>query len=320
MRCAAVALAIGTFLAAQLAAAADAGSRARVIESVLRELRERYVFPDVAIAMDGAIRDRWHNKEYDRLASDEEFAAKLTADLQAVSRDKHLRVRASNNPGRTRAAPPRSENYGFARVECLAGNVGYIDLREFAGGRAAAEKAHAAMAALADTDALIIDLRQNGGGSPEMIILLCSYLLGGEPVLLNSFIGRDGQVVSESWTLKDLPGARYTGKEVYVLTSRYTFSAAEEFAYDLANLKRATLIGEITGGGANPVDRFRINDDFEMTIPTARAFNPITQTNWEGVGVKPEIEVPAEAALDRAHALALEKLAQRGKPPRHVQG
>ena len=314
-----LALAIGGgFLAAGPGAAADAttGARARsaVIETVLRELRDRYVFPDVALAMDAAIRERLRKSEYNAVVDAAEFAEKLTADLQAVSRDKHLRVRRSAVGGRSAAVPRRSDNHGFARVEQMAGNVGYIDLRAFAAGREAAKKANETMAALADTDALVIDLRQNGGGSPEMIILLCSYLLRSEPVLLNSFIGRDGQLVSESWTLKNVPGPRYTDKDVYVLTSGYTFSAAEEFAYDLANLKRATLIGEVTGGGANPVDRFQIDDEFEVTIPTARALNPITKTNWEGTGVKPDIEVPAAEALHTAHTLALEKLAHRGKP------
>ena len=166
---------------------------------------------------------------------------------------------------------------------------------------------------VADADALIIDLRKNGGGSAGMVALLVSYLLEPEPILVNTFVGRDGTVTDETWTTKDLPGRRFT-KEVYVLTSAYTFSAAEEFAYDLKNLKRATLVGETTGGGANPIDMFRINDRFEVSIPVARAVNPISKTNWEGVGVAPDVSVAAADALETAHRAALAKQQNHAQP------
>lgn len=311
----------------------DARARAEVIERVLGELDRAYVFPEVAARMREAVRERVDNGEYDSLDDVGAFAEKLTADLQVVSRDKHLRVRVAG-AGRSmrmmrRAALPidaDEENGGFARVEQLSGNIGYIDLRMFAPAHVAGTHAADAMNRLASSDALIIDLRKNGGGSADMVALLVSYLLEPERILVNTFVGRDGSVQDETWTTPDLPGRRFTGKDVYVLTSGDTFSAAEEFAYDLKNLKRATLVGETTGGGANPVEIVRINDRFEVSVPIARALNPITQTNWEGTGVKPDIEVLAAAALETAHALAVEKLAQRGKPvespkpPARIQG
>ena len=291
----------------------DGATRSEVIDRVLNGLDRSYVFPEVARQMREAVSDRVSNGEYEAINDAQEFADKLTADLQAVCRDKHLRVRLSVDGGGAtlmrRGAMNRADsegNGGFAIVEIMPGNVGYIDLRGFLSPHAAAEHAANAMNKVADADSLIIDLRKNGGGSAEMVALLVSYLLESERILVNTFVGRDGTVTDETWTTEDLPGRRFT-KDVYVLTSAYTFSAAEEFAYDLKNLKRATLVGETTGGGANPIDMFRINDRFEVSIPVARAVNPISKTNWEGVGVAPDVSVPAADALETAHRAALAK-------------
>src|SRR5262249_6744024 len=149
-------------------------------------------------------------------------------------------------------------------------------------------------------DAIVFDLRQNGGGSPEMIRFLTSYLFEA-PTHLNDMVDREGKTVEEWWTTKDVPGRRpKTDVPVYVLTSQRTFSGAEEFSYNLKNLKRATLVGETTGGGAHPVRGEQLNDRFAIRIPFMRACNPITKTNWEGTGVEPDVKVPAAEALDKA--------------------
>lgn len=308
-----VLLCIGSARISEAGAEIDARTRTEVIDRVLDGLDRSYVFPEVAGQMREAVRGRIRNGEYETINGAQEFADKLTADLQAVSRDKHLRVRLTGGNGgpavmRRGAMHPAggAGDGGFAKVELMAGNVGYIDLRGFLPPHAAAEPAANAMNKVAEADALIIDLRKNGGGSADMVALLVSYLLESERVLVNTFVGRDGAVTNETWTTEDLPGRRFA-KNVYVLTSAYTFSAAEEFAYDLQNLKRATLIGETTGGGANPIEMFRINDRFEVSIPVARAVNPISKTNWEGVGVVPDVSVPAADALETAHRVALEK-------------
>ncbi|MBA2269271.1 MAG: S41 family peptidase [Chthoniobacterales bacterium] len=306
----------------------DEATRTQVLEQSLKHVRERYVFPDIGDAMEKALRVRIANKEYDGIESAAALAAKLTADLQAVSRDKHLRVKLVD-PAAARARLPQDDaarreaaavesrrgNHGFRRVERLAGNIGYIDLRAFSPARWAAEKAAAAMNLVADTEALIIDLRENGGGDPEMVALMVSYLLEGEPVHLNDFVDREGKVVSDFWTSKGLPGKLFVGKDVYVLTSGTTFSAAEGFAYDLTNLKRATLVGETTGGGANPVTMLDVGERFRIALPIGRARSPITQTNWEGAGVKPDISVPAKLALHTAHLAALTKLTEKNDSP-----
>ncbi len=201
--------------------------------------------------------------------------------------------------------PRPKENYGFAKVEVLPGNVGYIKLDMFEGSPAARPTAAAAMAFVANTDALIFDVTENGGGAANMIAFLCGYLFDTR-VHLNTFENRGMGMASDSYSDESVPGERYgQDKPVYVLTSGYTFSAAEEFTYDLKHLKRATIVGETTGGGAHPVTFMTLNKYFILKIPSGRAVNPVTKTNWEGVGVIPHVEVPADQAKERARQLAL---------------
>ena len=299
----------------------DAATRTQVIDTVLKRLNDSYVFPEVSKKMEQSIRDRVAKKEYDQITSAKEFAMTLTKDLQAVSNDKHLRVRYSNRPipergpRREPTAEEREErkrelswmNHGFGKVERLAGNIGYIEFRGFMDEELGADTVAAAMNFVNGTDALIIDLRANGGGNPAMVALICSYLFGPEPVHLNDLYWREGNRTDEFWTRKEVAGKRYLNKDVYVLTSKRTFSGAEEFSYNLKNLKRATIIGETTGGGAHPGGSFRISEHFGMFVPTGRAISPITKTNWEGTGVTPDIAVPADQALTVARITALKK-------------
>lgn len=299
----------------------DAVTRTQIIESISKRLNEAYVFPEVARKMDASLRDRAAKKEYDQITSSRTFAETLTKDLQAVSKDKHLRVRYSHEPlpvrqpRREPSAEEREEqrremswmNHGFNKVERLPGNIGYIEFRGFFDPELGAATLAAAMNFVSTTDALIIDLRKNGGGSPEMVALVCSYLFGADPVHLNDLYWREGDRTDEFWTRKEVAGKRYLNKDVYVLTSKRTFSGAEEFTYNLKNLKRATIIGETTGGGAHPGGGFRINEHFNMFVPTGRAISPITKTNWEGTGVKPDIEVPADQALLVGRLTAMKK-------------
>ena len=299
----------------------DAATRTQVIDTILKRLSESYVFPDVAKKMEESIRERVAKKEYDQITSAKQFATTLTNDLQAISHDKHLRVRYSNQaipergPQREPTAEEREErkrdltwmNHGFSKVERLRGNIGYLEFLNFMDEELGAETVAAAMNFVNGTDALIIDMRNNGGGNPAMVALVCSYLFGPEPVHLNDLYWREGNRTDEFWTRKELSGKRYLNKDVYVLTSKRTFSGAEEFTYNLKNLKRATIIGEPTGGGAHPGGGFRISEHFGMFIPTGRAISPITKTNWEGTGVTPDISVPADQALLVARIMALKK-------------
>jgi len=299
----------------------DAATRTQVIDGILKRLNDSYVFPEVAKKMEQSIQERVSKKEYDQITSAKEFATKLTNDLQEVSHDKHLRVRYSNKPIPERG--PRREptaaereqekrdltwmNHGFSKVERLRGNIGYLEFFNFMDAELGADTVAAAMNFINGTQALIIDMRNNGGGNPEMVALVCSYLFGPEPVHLNDLYWREGNRTDEFWTKKELAGKRYLNKDVYVLTSKRTFSGAEEFTYNLKNLKRAIIVGETTGGGAHPGGGFRLNEHFGMFVPTGRAINPITKTNWEGTGVTPDVAVPADQALLTARIMALKK-------------
>ena len=299
----------------------DAAARSAVIDGALQALNDNYVFPEVAKKMDRSIQERQQRKEYDSIASARQFARMLTDNLQDVSHDKHLRVVYSAEPvppDRHESEPTPEEierqrafgarvNFGFEKVERLIGNVGYLDLRGFHPPVFMGDTAAAAMNFLANSEAVIIDLRQNGGGDPAAVALISSYLFRPEPVHLNDLYWRPGNETHQWWTLPYVPGKRLAGKDVYVLTSRRTFSAAEEFTYNLKNLKRATIVGETTGGGAHPGGPRRINDHFFVNVPSGRAINPVSKTNWEGTGVEPDVKVAAEQALKTAHLMALEK-------------
>ena len=167
---------------------------------------------------------------------------------------------------------------------------------------------------LAYCDAIIVDLRQNGGGDPAQIQLICSYFFP-EPAHLNDIYFRAGDRTENFWTLPYVPGPKPVNADLYILTSARTFSGAEEFTYNMKNLKRATVIGETTGGGAHPTQPMIVQKDFILRVPYARAINPVSKTNWEGTGVVPDIAVPAAQAFDKAYALAVEKLAAKASDP-----
>ena len=300
----------------------DSATQKRVIDELTKDITENYVFPDLAKRMSKDINDRFKKGEYETITGAIKFAQTLTENLQAISKDKHLRVTYSERPMPERKAKsePSAEeknryeafmkrtNFGFEKIERMQGNVGYIELRGFTDPEMGAKTVEASMNFLANTDALIFDLRRNGGGSPEMVALISSYLFGKEKVHLNDLYWRKGDVTNEFWTSPEKANVKFEGKEIYILTSKRTFSAAEEFSYNLRNLNRATIVGETTGGGAHPGGTFRLDEHFGAFISTGRAISPITETNWEGVGVKPHVTVKQEHALKTAYGLALEKL------------
>ena len=295
--------------------------RQAVIASVIEEMNRTYVFPDAAKKVETALREQQTIKALNDAADGPALAKRLTESLRGATHDKHIVViyREGQVPVRPQSdddtpTPEQIaewrkegefENFGVERVERLPGNIGYIDLREFAPAALAGPTLAAAMTLLAYTDTLIVDLRRNGGGDPETVALACSYLFDHR-THLNSLYWRKGNRTEQFWTHEFVQGPRYgQRKPVYVLTSSDTFSAAEEFSYNLRTQKRATLVGEATGGGANPGDVRRLSEHFEMFVPNGRAINPITGTNWEGTGVEPHVKVAADKALDMAQTLAL---------------
>jgi hypothetical protein len=299
----------------------DAAHRARVIEAAIAKLDSFYVFPDVAATMATTVRDKNKSGAYDAIGNGLSFALQLMEDFQSVSKDKHLRVNfsASRIPDRRPNIAPDSAmreryrqdmlriNCGFEKTETLANNVGYLKFNFFADPEVCGDVATKEMEKLADVSALIIDLRENGGGSPAMVAHVTSYLFSTR-VHLNNLWERRGDKTTEYWTRPELPGRKVRDEvPVFVLTANRTFSGAEEFSYNLKSLKRATIVGETTGGGAHPVSGHKIDDHFTIGVPFARAINPYTKTNWEGTGVEPDVKVPAADALTTALRLISEK-------------
>jgi len=294
------------------------GERAVVIDAVLSKLAVLYVDPEVARNMGVAIRAHQEARRYDGVTNGEEFARVLTGDLQSVSGDKHLVVefaatRSGETEGEVPPEPPAvsrprdSRGCSVVNVATLDGNVGYAKLNEFRSPSVCAEPAAAVLRLVADCDALIFDLQDNLGGDPTMVAFMLSYLFS-KPTHLTDIYERRTNVTYESWTKPFVPGPRFLDRPVFVLISRRTFSAAEEFAYDLQMLGRAAVVGEASGGGAHPAESFPVNGRFSVVVPVGRYINPVSRTNWEGRGVIPDIRVPERVAVQAAYREALRQL------------
>ena len=299
-----------------------------IVDAVCENLEREYIFPDITEQYVRLLRKNLESGIYDNIEDPSEFGQAVTGDLESIHRDRHLSVRF--DPEWVRGERGRKEldqeaierrewqnltrNYGFREIEILDGNIGYLRLDSFSYDENAYAVAIGAMSVLANADALVIDLRSNGGGSPEMVQFLCSYLLENPRKHLNSFTYREEAKLTQYWTYTYLPGRRLVEADLWLLTSENTFSAAEEFAYNLKNLERAVIIGETTGGGAHDNKFIVLTDRFMMSLPFARALNPVTQANWEEVGVEPDVNVHQDLALKTALAMASRQLAERENP------
>jgi len=290
-----------------------------LLESLVTNISAQYVMENQLSDIVKSLKETEKSAGFSKVSSPAEIAQVLTSVLR--QHDKHFAVRWTD-PDATKVvsvyedwfAKLDRKNSGFQRVEVLEGNIGYIDFWGFdTVNERSKKRAEVVMAMIADTDAIIFDLRKNGGGSADMVRLLSSYLFE-QPVHLNSIYWKSSDTTSEFWTFAKVNGKAQPKVPVYVLTSLDTFSAAEEFAYNLKALKRAVVVGEVTKGGANPWKFFDLEQGFQVAIPIAKAFNPITKTNWEGVGVQPDIKVSKDKAFDTAYELALKNLKQKPVP------
>lgn len=292
----------------------------QAVDTISRLLKENYVFEDIGITCGKHLSERLQEGAFKGMTDAAELARAFTQELQDISHDKHMRVRPAAGRGGNDGDRPdplldelrmrqsmAARNFGVARAEVLDGNIGVLDIRFFPPAPLAQPTAAAAMKVLENVDALIIDLRNNSGGNPDLIQFYCSHFFD-KKTHLNSLYWRKGNRTDEFWTLDTIEGKKRPDVPIFVLTSRRTFSGGEEFAYNLKTRKRAALIGETTGGGANPGGMFPVNGSLGIFIPTGRAMNPVTGTNWEGVGVMPDVPLPAaeafEAALGKAREAA----------------
>jgi C-terminal processing protease CtpA/Prc len=279
---------------------------------------EHYVFPETGREVADRLAKRSADGRYDELRLPDQLAERVTIDLQVGNEDKHLRLKFHPD-GPPDETDPIAEDLhwrrqaerdggGIARVERLDGNIGLLEIRPllYAPDHAGAAVT-AAMTLLASTDALLIDLRRCVGGSPDQVAFVCSHLVEpGEPVHLQDLVVPAEGTRRQFWTTPYVPGPRFGGtKPIWVLTSSATFSGGEELAYDLQQLGRAVIVGERTKGGAHPRQGFKVHEQLEATVPVARSENPISGTNWEGTGVAPDLDVPADQAFEVAYQRAL---------------
>ncbi|MCW3839197.1 S41 family peptidase [Micromonospora yasonensis] len=288
-----------------------------IVERSAKLVAEHYVFPDQAERIAAHLGDRLRAGRYADVADPATLGALVTEDLQSVNRDLHLRLKHHAEPLADVDDDPADAQFarlaettmgGVARVQRLAGNVGLLAIAPaLFPPQLSGDAVTAALRLLGTTDALLLDLRGNHGGSPDMVALICGWFFA-EPVHLHTMYDRAG-TGRQYWSAAHLPVPRYDpNKPVYVLTSGKTFSGGEELAYDLQQLGRATVVGEGTGGGAHPRVGFRAHPHLELTVPVARPVHAASGTNWEGCGVAPDVEVPAEGARDVAYKMALEAL------------
>ncbi len=303
------------------------------IHEMIHQMNDLYIDMDAAKKIESKMEDWIKADECASINDPVKFAMRVNEILKEQVTDAHLRFRYSEQklPERRSAREPSKDelkryqdetrfvNANFERIERLRGNVGYIKFNGFAPPQDMARPVVAAMEFLANADAMIIDLRTNGGGDPEGVKLFCSHFFGAKPVLLNTieFRNKDKITKTEFWTLAKVDGPRFPDLPVYVLTSKRTGSGAEECAYNFQQLKRGTIIGEPTWGGANPGGMVRLGDHFACFIPSGRAVNPYSHTNWEGVGVQPDVKADPATSLKLTHTAAIRYLIDHASDPEH---
>lgn len=290
--------------------------KAAVVLSIAKNLEANYVNLDTAEKMSHYIEQELRHGAYDTITSPKVFAARLTSDLLSVYHDGHLSVAYNpdfaSSTGQVDTAAEhkrfrnfqKTHNFGFDKAEMLPGGIGYLKIGGFfptdQEGKAIAL---AAFRFVSNAQSLIIDLRENHGGDPSMVSYMCGFLFAGK-VHLNDLYKRSDRSLQTFWATPNTELTALQTVPVYILTSKQTFSAGEEFSYDLKTQKRATIVGEATGGGAHPVQSFPAANGFVINIPFAKAINPVTKSDWEGTGVQPDIAAPADQALDVALKLA----------------
>lgn len=298
----------------------DAGKKQRIVETVVGTMQEYYIHPDKAAEMAELLRTNLSQGVYDDFEHRDPFIRRLTKDLRSVTNDLHLGVwpiewsltldEISEEAKRKEAIKMRYNNYGVPTARRLQGNIGYLEILDFEGPEEASAAIVAAMNFLAGSDAMIIDLRRCGGGEGYSGRLLLSYLFE-EPTFYASIYTRYKDVTEQAWTMPYVPGPRMTDIPVYILQSRRTASAAESMSYSLQSLERATIVGEKSRGAANPVDELNFPElSICVAVSISEVTSPVTGFGWEGVGITPDIDVPAEMALPAACRDAIEKLIQ----------
>lgn len=291
------------------------------VQSVARVIQQEYFDTSVADTVATSLTTASAHERYGKASSPQMLAQMLNGDLYAVTHDKHLAVTVKRSPstaptsgGTVSAQRNQPTNAGFRRVEILAGNIGYLDLTMFLRPAEHRDALAAAMLTLRPADALILDMRDNSGGSPGTIALLVSYLFNEASLPLFDILSRSGDSETYSTEPASAQIDRNGTRPIWVLTSSRTFSGGEGLAFLLQERHRAQVVGEKTAGAANPGRAYPVNDVFDVTVPNGQIRTAISHDNWEGKGVTPDVSVTASQALDVALDRARQRLRTRNSP------
>lgn len=316
-----------------------------VIERIKTLIDENYVFVDKISYVNNALDSLQKTGKYDGITDYEAFAKVLSEDLVGITQDKHFKVQYSpefiqarrerlkrrqeatkeESQGQEEATIDwgewyaRQENFGFQKVEVLKGNIGYLKLTFWQPLAWVEPTIDAAMRFLSNTNALIIDLTENQGGYSPTDSYLGSYFFDEEPQLWMSSYNRPTEETSRDSTFQELGGERYLNKPVYILVSESTFSLAECFAYSMKHFGKATIVGQVTAGAAHAINFLDANENYGVQVPVLYNIHPVTQTDWEGTGVRPHISTSKEEALKVAHLKALDQLIESATHERIVK-
>ncbi|UCC18475.1 MAG: S41 family peptidase [Promethearchaeota archaeon] len=301
----------------------------KIIQELSKKIEAYYIFPEKGEEISQFLLNKLEKSKFYGIIDPVKLARIITNDLVDVSNDLHFYLEYNPSMAQTLKEEEKEDkngidddyldfklglkfeqykNYYIIKAERLPGNIGYIKLDDFPPSEFAGETIIGAFQFLANSNAFIFDIRNNGGGYPSMVSLIISHLIEPTSKLLTSIYDRKSNKHYQNWTVPYIPGRRFPNNPVYVLTSRRTASGAEEFAYVLKMLERGTIVGETTRGAANPVDIFPILNKFVIWLPIGTPTNPISNDNWEGKGVSPNYEVPQEKALEKAHMLAFDEI------------
>ena len=298
----------------------------QLIDSLNVSLNNNYVFPEKAKNISRYLKAQLERNSYTPyLNNPQKLAEQIENDINQIHHDPHLHIQYDPGFVAQEYAKPSEEeinqskkywkeqNYSFPKVEILSGNIGYLPFNGFVDDIESAKPTiYSALKFLANTGAIIIDLRENQGGSPKMVSQIESYFFK-EKTHMNDLINRSAKDTTVFYADPKKADSLNLTMPVYILTSHKTFSAAEDFSYGMQKAKRATIVGDITGGGAHPQMPFSISQGFVSSIPFARSYNPVTKTDWEGTGVIPDVKVDAGNAFLKAQELIFTEQLQAAK-------
>ena len=292
----------------------------QILRTISRLMIDNYIHKDIGVNCAQFIENRIEENTYSHITHPREFARRVTEDLRSIHQDKHIRLQSvapdenkleTENPLLVfflHARERQRGDMGIREIKIISGNIGYLDLRSFEPLALSRPRIINALQLIQNTDAIIIDLRNNNGGNPETVQFLCSWFFN-DSLMLNQIFWRRGNDTEDFRVMDEIGIPKRPQVPLFILSSVRTFSAGEEFAYNLQALRRATIIGEQTAGGANPGYSFTVNDRFHIFIPTGESINPVTLKNWEGTGVTPDIAVVEQNAL----SFAIERAARAAR-------